>query len=123
MQATLLHETGLTAVYAGTGQTHKVVGREVEAETETGAEAEAPLSLSPTTTLSFSSLLALTHAPSFIHLVSVDIEGSELAALSTFPFEKYKVGVFIVERAIYVMQLLEEQGYKLRTVQNQGEDW
>ena len=36
-------------------------------------------------------------APSFIHYVSIDTEGSELEILSVFPFDLHVVGAFSVE--------------------------
>lgn len=35
--------------------------------------------------------------PSFINFISMDLEGQELALLSTFPFDKVKVGAWVIE--------------------------
>ena len=42
-------------------------------------------------------LLDEAHAPSFIHFLSIDTEGSEHAILSTFPFHRWTFGAIAVE--------------------------
>jgi hypothetical protein len=70
-----------------------------------------------TTTLG--EILDRAKAPSFIHFMSLDIEGAELAALEGFPFDKYQVGAFIIEHNFEapkrgdIQQLLERHGYEL----------
>ena len=57
-------------------------------------------------------------APSFIHYISVDTEGSEHEILSAFPFSKYTVGAFTIEhnheetKRAKIRQLLEKNGYR-----------
>ncbi len=46
-------------------------------------------------TISFRTLLA--DCPKFIHAIFMDIEGSELECLKSFPFAEYKVGCFVIE--------------------------
>jgi FkbM family methyltransferase len=49
------------------------------------------------TTVTLGDILEWTKAPSFIHFISLDIEGAELEALKGFPFDKYKIGAMAVE--------------------------
>jgi len=49
------------------------------------------------TTVTLDDLLARAGAPSFIHVVSLDIEGAELEALRSFPFERHRVGAWAIE--------------------------
>src|SRR4029450_7225637 len=37
------------------------------------------------------------HAPSYIHFMSLDIEGAELEALKGFPFDSYKLGSLAIQ--------------------------
>lgn len=39
------------------------------------------------------------NAPSFIHFLSLDVEGSELEVLRVFPWERYQFGAIAVEHA------------------------
>lgn len=70
------------------------------------------------TTTTLEAILARAKAPAFIHYVSIDIEGGELAALRAFPFSKYKVGAFTVEhnheepKRSQIKMLLESKGYR-----------
>jgi hypothetical protein len=48
-----------------------------------------------TTTLA--RILDEAKAPAFIHFMSLDIEGAELAALQAFPFDKHSLGSVVVE--------------------------
>jgi FkbM family methyltransferase len=49
------------------------------------------------TTVTLGDILERAKAPSFIHFVSLDIEGAELDALRGFPFDKYQIGALDVE--------------------------
>lgn len=54
------------------------------------------------------------HALSEVDYVSLDVEGGELAILSTFPFEKYKVHAWTVENNTGVTEipaLMQQKGY------------
>jgi FkbM family methyltransferase len=70
------------------------------------------------TTTTLEDILARAKAPKFIHYVSIDIEGAELAALRGFPFSKYKVGAFTIEHSheepkrSQIKALLESNGYR-----------
>jgi hypothetical protein len=71
----------------------------------------------PKATRSLASLLDDYRAPRIIDYWSLDTEGSELAILSSFPFERYPVRVLTVEhchlphRRAAIARLLEERGY------------
>jgi FkbM family methyltransferase len=70
------------------------------------------------TTVTLGDLLARTKAPSFIHFVSLDIEGAELEALKGFPFDKYKIGAMAVEhndeepKRTEIEMLMRRNGYR-----------
>ena len=70
-----------------------------------------------TTTLG--DILARANAPAFIHFMSIDIEGAEYAALQGFPFDRYRVGAFVIEHNFQepkrgnVQQLLAGHGYRI----------
>ena len=49
------------------------------------------------TTVTLGDILAETHAPAFIHFMSLDIEGAELEALKGFPFDRYQIGAMVIE--------------------------
>ena len=49
------------------------------------------------TTVTLRDVLQRAHAPSFIHFMSLDIEGAELEALRGFPFDQYKLGSIAIE--------------------------
>jgi FkbM family methyltransferase len=49
------------------------------------------------TTVTLRDILHRAHAPSFIHFMSLDIEGAELEALKGFPFDEYKLGSMAIE--------------------------
>ena len=69
-----------------------------------------------TTTLG--DILSRAKAPQYIHFMSLDIEGAELAALQGFPFDKYQLGALVVEhnfeepKRANLQLLLEQHGYK-----------
>jgi hypothetical protein len=70
------------------------------------------------TTTTLEDILARAKAPSFIHYISLDIEGGELEALKAFPFSKYRVGAFTIEHNFdepkrkQINALLESKGYR-----------
>ncbi len=49
------------------------------------------------TTVTLADVLAETHAPAYIHFMSLDIEGAELEALKGFPFDRYTIGALAIE--------------------------
>lgn len=69
-----------------------------------------------TTTLD--DILERGNAPSFIHYMSIDIEGAEFEALKGLSFTKYKVGAFTIEhnyeepKRTDIRRLLESRGYR-----------
>jgi len=69
------------------------------------------------TTVSLRDILVRAHAPSFIHFMSLDIEGAELEALRGFPFDEYRLGSIDVEhnyeqpKRTQIEQLLKSKGY------------
>jgi FkbM family methyltransferase len=74
------------------------------------------------TTVTLGGVLERAHAPSFIHFLSLDIEGAELEALRGFPFDKYKLGSLAIEhnfeepKRSEIEQLLKSRGYtRVRT--------
>ena len=70
------------------------------------------------TTTTLDDILARANAPSFIHYMSIDIEGAELEALKGFSFSKYKVGALTIEhnfeepKRTEIRRLLEDKGYR-----------
>lgn len=70
------------------------------------------------TTVTLGDILERAKAPSFIHFVSLDIEGAELDALRGFPFDKYRIGALDVEhnyeetKRSEIQALMESHGYK-----------
>lgn len=79
-------------------------------------------------TTTIGDILDRAGAPSFIHYVSLDIEGAEYEALKGFPFSKYKVGAFTIEhnfeepRRRQIRELLEKNGYRF-VKQQVVDDW
>jgi FkbM family methyltransferase len=69
-----------------------------------------------TTTLD--DVLSRANAPSYIHYMSLDIEGAEYEALKGLSFSKYDVGAFTIEhnweepKRSQIRELLEREGYK-----------
>ena len=57
-------------------------------------------------------------SPSFIHVISLDIEGAELEALRAFPFDRYRVGAWAIEhnreepKRSQIRDLLATHGYR-----------
>jgi len=80
------------------------------------------------TTTTIGDILDRADAPSFIHYVSLDIEGAEYEALKAFPFSKYEVGAFTIEhnheepKRRQIRELLEKNGY-LFVRQQIVDDW
>jgi FkbM family methyltransferase len=70
------------------------------------------------TTVTLDDVLARAQAPSFIHFMSLDIEGAELEALRAFPFERYRVGAWAIEhnreepKRSQIVALLAARGYR-----------
>jgi FkbM family methyltransferase len=70
------------------------------------------------TTVTLDDVLARAGAPSFIHFMSLDIEGAELEALKAFSFERYRVGAWTIEhnreepKRSEIVALLERHGYR-----------
>jgi FkbM family methyltransferase len=70
------------------------------------------------TTTTLGELLARNQAPSYIHFLSLDIEGAELEALKGVPFDKYRFGAMAIEhneeepKRSDVVKFLEEKGYR-----------
>ena len=69
-------------------------------------------------TVTLDDILARASAPSFIHYISLDIEGAELEALRGFPFDRYRVGAWTIEhnreepKRSQIVALLAEHGYR-----------
>ena len=105
---------GVTVNFSGLGQ-ERTIGADAQFSTR-----KARLTAE---TLSFPTLLKKSNAPSFIAFISLDVEGHEYTVLSKFPWDDYKVGAWIVEgHSSQVKQLLENNGYKQRPIQNRGAD-
>ena len=70
------------------------------------------------TTTTLGELLERTHAPSYIHFLSLDIEGGELEALKGVPFDKYRFGAMAIEhneeepKRSDLLRFLGEKGYQ-----------
>src|SRR5688572_21319325 len=69
-------------------------------------------------TVTLEDLLARAGSPSFIHFISLDIEGAELEALRAFPFDRYRVGAWAIEhnreepKRSQIRDLLATHGYR-----------
>jgi FkbM family methyltransferase len=69
------------------------------------------------TTVTLGNILQHANAPSFIHFMSLDIEGAELEALRGFPFDRYTLGSIAVEhnneepKRSQIEALLKTKGY------------
>jgi FkbM family methyltransferase len=70
------------------------------------------------TTVTLGHILERSNAPSYIHFLSLDIEGAELEALKGVPFEKYRFGAMAIEhndeepKRTDLLKFLEERGYR-----------
>jgi FkbM family methyltransferase len=76
------------------------------------------------TTVTLRDILQRAHAPSYIHFMSLDIEGAELEALKGFPFDSYRLGSLAIEhnfeepKRSEIEQFVKSKGYsKARTWQ------
>jgi len=69
------------------------------------------------TTVTLGDILRRAHAPSFVHFMSLDIEGAELEALRGFPFDRYKLGAMAIEhnyeepKRSEIQEFLKGKGY------------
>jgi FkbM family methyltransferase len=97
--------------------THSGLGGIADTLGKWKAEAEKSPAVELTTT-TLSEVLAGANAPSFIHFLSLDIEGAELEALRGVPFDKYRFGAMAIEhndeepKRSDLLKFLEEKGYK-----------
>ena len=63
------------------------------------------------------SILMRGNAPPFVHFISLDIEGAEYEALKAFPFDRVRVGAWVIEhnneepKRSNLKRLLESKGY------------
>jgi FkbM family methyltransferase len=70
------------------------------------------------TTVTLDDVLTRAGAPSFIHYMSLDIEGAELEALRAFSFDRYRVGAWTIEHnreepaRTQILALLAAHGYR-----------
>jgi FkbM family methyltransferase len=70
------------------------------------------------TTTTLDDILTRAKAPSFIHFMSLDIEGAELEALRAFPFDKIRLGALAIEhnyeepKRTQLIEFLSERGYR-----------
>jgi FkbM family methyltransferase len=97
--------------------THSGLGGIADTLGKWKAEAEkSPAVEFSTTTLG--DVLAGAGAPSFIHFLSLDIEGAELEALKGIPFDTYRFGAMAIEhndeepKRTDILKFLEGKGYR-----------
>ncbi len=70
------------------------------------------------TTTTLGELLERAKAPSYMHFLSLDIEGAELEALKGVPFDRYRFGAMAIEhneeepKRSDLMKFLDEKGYQ-----------
>lgn len=70
------------------------------------------------TTTTLADVLERNGAPSFIHFLSLDIEGAELEALRAVPFDQYRFGAMAIEhndeepKRSDLLKFLAERGYQ-----------
>ena len=70
------------------------------------------------TTTTLGAVLAGAGAPSFIHFLSLDIEGAELEALRGMPFDQYRFGAMAIEhndeepKRTDILKFLADRGYR-----------
>lgn len=80
-------------------------------------------------TVSLGDLLAKYNAPKYVDFLSVDTEGSELAILKDFNFDKYRFGLICVEHNYTssrekLQELLTRNGYKqIYPEHSKFDDW
>lgn len=69
-------------------------------------------------TVTLGEILERSRAPSFIHFMSLDIEGAELEALRGLPFDRYRFGAMAIEhneeepKRTDILNFLAERGYR-----------
>jgi FkbM family methyltransferase len=97
--------------------THSGLGGIADTLGKWKAEAEKSPAVELTTT-TLADVLERNNAPSFIHFVSLDIEGAELDALRAMPFDKYRFGAMAIEhneeepKRTDLVKFLESKGYR-----------
>jgi FkbM family methyltransferase len=97
--------------------THSGLGGIADTLGKWKAEAEKSPAVEMTTT-TLGELLERAHAPSYIHFLSIDIEGAELEALKGVPFDKYRFGAMAIEhndeepKRSDILKFLEARGYR-----------
>jgi FkbM family methyltransferase len=70
------------------------------------------------TTITLNEILERNHAPSFIHFMSIDIEGAELDALKGLALDKYRFGAMAIEhneeepKRTDIINHLKQYGYE-----------
>lgn len=70
------------------------------------------------TTVTLADILTRAQAPSYIHFLSLDIEGAELEALKGLPFDRYAFGALTIEhnfeepKRSQIEAFLKERGYE-----------
>ena len=70
------------------------------------------------TTVTLDEILARNNAPSFIHFMSLDIEGAELDALRGLSLDRYRFGAMAIEhndeepKRTEILKYLEQHGYR-----------
>ena len=72
------------------------------------------------------SLLDEVKAPEFFDLLSIDVEGNELSVLKGLNFSKYKPKWILVEvrnKSLLISELLLENGYIMKSVLHQSDDY
>ena len=69
-------------------------------------------------TVTLAEILDAAKAPTFIHFISLDIEGAELEALKGFPFGRYTIGAAAIEhndeepKRSEIQTLMQRHGYR-----------
>ena len=69
------------------------------------------------TTVTLDDMLARARAPSYIHYMSLDIEGAELEALRGLSLDRYTIGALVIEhnyelsKQTEIHKLLSNDGY------------
>jgi FkbM family methyltransferase len=97
--------------------THSGLGGIADTLGKWKAEAEKSPAVELTTT-TLGEVLASANAPSYIHFLSLDIEGAELDALRGVPFDKYRFGAMAIEhneeepKRSDLLKFLETKGYR-----------
>lgn len=89
---------------------------------------DAPSGTVSLQTVTLDDLLERANAPSYIHYLSIDVEGAELEVLKGFSLDRYKVGAFTIEhgyeepKRTEIRTLLEKNGYRLAQSRH-WDDW